>query len=109
MQYNLMKFMKIAFLTDPLSQFKIYKDTTFAMMREAVRRGHQIFAFGPEDLALQGGEVIANIRKITLTADPDDWFRADAPESLRLAEFDAVLQRKDPPFRYGIYLRHLSA
>lgn len=36
--------MNILFVADPLDQFKIYKDTTFAMMREAQRRGHRVAA-----------------------------------------------------------------
>ncbi len=35
--------MKIAFLADPLDTFKTYKESTFAMMREAARRGHSIY------------------------------------------------------------------
>lgn len=104
--------MKIAFLTDPLSQFKTYKDSTYAMMREAERRGHAIYAFGPEQMALEGGEVVANIRKIVLTGDSVDWYREEAAEALRLSEFDAVLQRKDPPFDmeyiYATYLLELA-
>ena len=42
--------MKIAFLADPLAGFKTYKDSTFAMMREAARRGHEIYAFEQGDL-----------------------------------------------------------
>jgi hypothetical protein len=77
--------MKIAFLTDPLSQFKTYKDSTFAMMREAVRRGYTVYAFGPADMALEGGKVIASISKITLTGDSEDWYRAEAPQALPLS------------------------
>ncbi|MFZ6672722.1 glutathione synthase [Undibacterium sp. Xuan67W] len=104
--------MKIAFLTDPLDQFKTYKDSTFAMMREAAQRGYALYAFGPEDMALESGVVVANIRLITLTGDADDWYRADAPKAMRLSEFDAVLQRKDPPFDmeyiYATYLLELA-
>ena len=104
--------MKIAFLTDPLSQFKTYKDSTFAMMREASRRGYEIYAFGPEDMALEGGQVIANISKITLTGDTEDWYRAEAAVSTALTSFDAVLQRKDPPFDmeyiYATYLLEMA-
>ncbi|MFZ6658564.1 glutathione synthase [Undibacterium sp. TJN19] len=104
--------MKIAFLTDPLSQFKTYKDSTYAMMVEAASRGYAIYAFGPDDMALEGGKVIANISQITLTGDSGDWFRLGAPESLPLSAFDAVLQRKDPPFDmeyiYSTYLLELA-
>ena len=40
--------MHILFIADPLESFKIYKDTTFSMMREAQKRGHQVTA---KDLA----------------------------------------------------------
>jgi glutathione synthase len=104
--------MKIVFLTDPLSEFKIYKDTTFAMMREAQARGHQVFAFGPNDLALESGDVVANVSRIHLTGEADAWYQAEAPQSLPLHGFDAVLQRKDPPFDmeyiYATYLLELA-
>ncbi len=104
--------MKIAFLADPLASFKTYKDSTFAMMREAVRRGHAVYAFEQSDMALEEGIVSANIAHITLTGHPDDWFVAAPSESLRLSEFDAVLQRKDPPFDmeyvYATYLLELA-
>jgi glutathione synthase len=104
--------MKIAFLADPLAGFKTYKDSTFAMMREAVRRGHRIYAFEQRDMALDEGVVVADVAQLTLTGDPDDWFRAAPPETLRLSEFDAVIQRKDPPFDmeyvYGTYLLELA-
>ncbi|MES2069389.1 MAG: glutathione synthase [Pseudomonadota bacterium] len=104
--------MKFAFLTDPLSQFKTYKDSTYAMMREASQRGHEIYAFGPDDMALEQGVVVANISRITLTGDAHDWYRAADPVSRRLGDFDAVLQRKDPPFDmeyvYATYLLDLA-
>lgn len=104
--------MKIAFLTDPLSQFKIYKDTTYAMMREAVKRGHSIYAFGPEHLALESGVVVAQISQVILTGDSAAWFRLEPASSVRLSDFDAVLQRKDPPFDmeyiYATYLLELA-
>lgn len=104
--------MKIAFLTDPLSQFKIYKDTTYAMMVEADSRGHAIYAFGPGDMALESGAVVAYVSKITLTGDSDNWFRLDAPANVALSTFDAVLQRKDPPFDmeyiYATYLLEMA-
>ena len=104
--------MKIAFLADPLDGFKTYKDSTFAMMREAARRGHAIFAFEQSDMALDDGVVSANVARITLTGELDDWYRATPKEPARLSEFDAILQRKDPPFDmeyvYGTYLLEMA-
>jgi len=104
--------MKIAFLADPLDTFKTYKDSTFAMMREAAKRGHAIYAFEQTDVVLESGLVTANVAKITLTGEADDWYRADAPASTFLSEFDAIVIRKDPPFDmeyiYTTYLLELA-
>ncbi|KQM78691.1 glutathione synthase [Xylophilus sp. Leaf220] len=92
--------MHILFIADPLESFKIYKDTTFAMMRELQRRGHTLAACGPQDLAWQSGGVVeAQVRTLRLTGDATDWFEASAAETPQpLRSFDAVLMRKDPPF-----------
>ena len=99
----------ILFVADPLDHFKIYKDTTFSMMREAQRRGHRIAACLPEDLQwVSGGAVTANVQQITLTGDSKAWYREDIRESKALKDFDAVLMRKDPPFDAEyIYATHL--
>ena len=91
--------MKLLFVADPLEVFKTYKDTTFAMMSEAASRGYTLFACEPKDLVWQsGGRVEATLREFTLTADPHDWFVQQAAPTLALADVDAVLMRKDPPF-----------
>ena len=91
--------MKLLFVADPLESFKIYKDTTFAMMREAQRRGHQLAVCGPQDMAWRrGGRVCAQVRDIVLTGDAQTWFTAQPARVAVLADFDAVLMRKDPPF-----------
>ncbi|TXT39557.1 MAG: glutathione synthase [Comamonadaceae bacterium] len=95
--------MKLLFVADPLESFKIYKDSTFAMMREAARRGHSLSVCEPKDIRWQRGEpVTARVRDITLTGHPVDWFAVTAPahgEGWReLKGFDAVVMRKDPPF-----------
>lgn len=91
--------MDILFIADPLASFKIYKDTTFAMMREAHKRGHRISACEQQDLMWQrGGKVMAHVRDITLTGDAQDWFEERGTRAVALKEFDAILMRKDPPF-----------
>jgi glutathione synthase len=95
--------MKLLFVADPLEGFKTYKDSTFAMMREAASRGHELLACGPQDIMWQrGGRVTAYVREITLTGDAHDWFVAkqQAPHELpvALADIGAVVMRKDPPF-----------
>ncbi|HEX7634750.1 MAG TPA: glutathione synthase [Noviherbaspirillum sp.] len=104
--------MKFAFLADPLDHFKIYKDTTYAMMAEAARRGHAVYAFEQRDMAFNAGKVVAEAARIMITGDAKDWYRADAAQPVQLNEFDAVIMRKDPPFDmeyiYGTYLLELA-
>jgi glutathione synthase len=91
--------MRLLFVADPLEDFKTYKDSTFAMMREAQRRDHAILACETRDLAWQrGGRVSAYMRDITLTGDGDEWFVERPPLEQALADVDAVVMRKDPPF-----------
>jgi glutathione synthase len=92
--------MELLFVADPLESFKIYKDSTFAMMREAARRGHALWACEVPHLVWQrGGRVTAHgARRISLTGDAHDWFRLEETRNLALADVGAVLMRKDPPF-----------
>jgi glutathione synthase len=96
--------MDLLFVADPLESFKPYKDSTFAMMREAARRGHRLMACGPQDVRWQRGEPVTGfVRDITLTGRTDaGWFEAaqqapnERPQPLK--DVHAVLMRKDPPF-----------
>ncbi|HEY9067877.1 MAG TPA: glutathione synthase [Burkholderiaceae bacterium] len=93
--------MKLLFVADPLEGFKTYKDSTYAMMREAASRGHELLACEPRDLSWRRGErVSAPLHAFTLTGDEHDWFalRPGSGQVTALAEVDAVLMRKDPPF-----------
>ncbi|MCK9214414.1 MAG: glutathione synthase [Rhodoferax sp.] len=95
--------MNLLFIADPLESFKIYKDSTFAMMREAQARGHLLSVCEPQDVRWRRGEpVTALVRDITLTGDPVHWFSAARHQpderGQALKDFDAVVMRKDPPF-----------
>jgi glutathione synthase len=104
--------MKLAFIVDPLDGFQTYKDTTFAIMREAAARGHELYAMLQEDLAWRGGPVTGDARRLHLTGEDKHWYRADEPLVTPLERFDAVLMRKDPPFDmeyvYSTYLLELA-
>ena len=104
--------MQIAFVVDPLDEFKIYKDSTFAMMREAAARGHELYALQQEDLFWRAGVVTGLATRLHLTGDPQAWYRSDPVNAVPLKNFDAVLMRKDPPFDmeyvYSTYLLELA-
>jgi glutathione synthase len=89
----------LLFVADPLETFKTYKDTSYAMMRQAAARGHALWACTTHDLRWQRGEpVTALAREIELTGDAQDWFRTMRSAPLALRDSGAVLMRKDPPF-----------
>ena len=92
--------MKLLFIADPLASFKSYKDSTFAMMREAASRGHELLACEPQHVMWQrGGKVSAQVFSFTLVDDRYDWFKlAGDPQVTAFADVDAVVMRKDPPF-----------
>jgi glutathione synthase len=92
--------MQILFVADPLSSFKIYKDTTFAMMREAQRRGHEVLACEPQDIVWQSGQhVTARVQYVHLTGDATHWFEVQRTyEQFALKSAGAIVMRKDPPF-----------
>jgi glutathione synthase len=107
--------MRFLFVADPLESFNVKKDTTFSMMREAARRGHALFACEAKDLMWErGARVSTHVRAITLTGVKPAWFiESPAPGGaarlrVALADFDAVLMRKDPPFdNEYFYATHL--
>lgn len=101
--------MKLLFVADPLDTFKTHKDSTFAMMREAASRGHEIWACEPQELVWQrGGVVTARARRIQLTGDAHAWYDEIEATDLPLCRTDAVLMRKDPPFDAEyLYCTHL--
>jgi len=99
--------MRIAFIVDPPENFRIYKDSTFAMMEAAAKRGHALYAILQHDMAIIGARVVAQARRIELTgvahdSEPhgprSDWFTVAETLDIALADFDAVVMRKDPPF-----------
>ena len=101
--------MHLLFIADPLQSFKIYKDTTFAMMREAQRRGHTLAVCEPQRIKWErGSKVTATVQDIRLTGDAVQWYDAQSEHIAVLADFDGVIMRKDPPFdNEYFYATHL--
>jgi len=95
--------MRLAFVVDPPEALKAYKDSSIAMMREAARRGHAIHVLEAGDLHVRAGQVMAAVREITLEPSDHPWYRAREARDERLADFDVVFMRKDPPFDQEYY------
>ena len=91
--------MNILFIVDPLASFKIKKDTSFAMMREAQKRGHTVTACEVPHIEWQKGECVkAQVQDLKLTGKADAWYEVTALRTAWLKDFDAIIMRKDPPF-----------
>ncbi|TBR06809.1 MAG: glutathione synthase [Rugosibacter sp.] len=92
--------MKIAFIVDPLSALKAYKDSSIAMMRAAARRGHEVWTIQREALHWRDGRTMVHAVKIRLTEDDAAWFSVTEKTCLPLTEFSVALMRQDPPFDF---------
>jgi len=90
--------MQFLFIIDPLESLKAYKDSTVTMMREAHRRGHAVFTCEQTSIAARGGHIQAKSTRIEVAADDKDWYTQRDEATRKLASFDAVVMRKDPPF-----------
>jgi glutathione synthase len=90
--------LKVAIQMDPIEGININTDTTFLMMETAQARGHSLWVYRPEHLAMEDGTVFARGRTVTLRRELGDHFSAGSMEKRDMADFDVVLMRQDPPF-----------
>jgi glutathione synthase len=90
--------LQVAIQMDPIERVNIETDTTFFLMLEAQTRGHGLFVYAPEHLALEDGKVTARGRPLNVRALKGDHHTVGDYEVRDLSEFDVVLMRQDPPF-----------
>ncbi len=106
------KNISIGFVMDPIVSINIKKDSTFAMMLEAQRRGHKIYYLLQSDLFAKNGNVFARIFPVQVFDNSDKWYELDDGITCPLADLSAVFMRKDPPFDmeyiYSTYLLELA-
>ena len=89
---------KLGIVMDPISQVNIKKDSSMAMLLEAQDRGYELYYMEMKDLYLEQGECKAQTQKVKVFNDPEKWYELDSVEDINVADLDAVLMRKDPPF-----------
>ena len=87
----------IIVVMDPIGSIKIAKDSTFAMLLEAQRRGHRLHYVIPGGLFLRDGVAHAHTAALTVRDDPRGWFDLGRPSHLELGRGHVLLMRKDPP------------
>ncbi|MBK7543860.1 MAG: glutathione synthase [Candidatus Competibacteraceae bacterium] len=103
---------KLGVVMDPIATITIKKDTTFAMLLAAQARGWQLHYFEQADLYARGNKAFGRARRLSVKDDKHGWFAFHGERELPLAELDAMLMRKDPPFDmeyiYTTYLLELA-
>ena len=98
----------LAVIMDPIQQIKIHKDSTFAMMLEAQRRGWLITYLQPQDLSQHQGRTYASGHLIQVMDEPNSWYQLGEPQHQPLDHYSMVLMRQDPPFDTEyLYVTHL--
>ncbi|MFP1759445.1 glutathione synthase [Lonsdalea quercina] len=89
---------KLGIVMDPIAAINIKKDTSFAMLLEAQRRGWELHYMEMDDIYLNEGEARATTRKLSVEHNYDGWYQFGDAQDIALHELDVVLMRKDPPF-----------
>ena len=87
----------VVVVMDPIESIKIAKDSTFAMLLEAQRRGHRLLYVRPGGLSIAGGRARAQVADLTVRDDKESWFALGTWRPLEFGPGQIVLMRKDPP------------
>jgi len=90
--------LKIAIQMDPIEDFVISGDSTFAQMLEAQERGHHLFIYHPNTLALENGILSATGQVVSVKDEKGNHFKVLEELTVSLSDYDVVLMRQDPPF-----------
>jgi len=102
------RILKTGVVMDPIGEIKTYKDSTFAMLLEAQRRGHVLYYMEPGNLFTKDGRVFAEMQKLEVRDNTTDWFTLTPAGITPLDKLDIVLMRRDPPFDMGyIYTTYM--
>jgi len=88
----------VAIQMDPIDDIDISADSTFVMALEAQARGHALYHYLPQDIALTNGKVVAGARPLEVRREEGNHFTLGAQEWIDLSKVDVILMRQDPPF-----------
>jgi glutathione synthase len=90
--------MKIGVIMDPIAGINIKKDSTFAMMLAAQKKGWELYYMEMNDLFIHERQAKANTRTVSVEDNKMNWYKFHQEYTISLAELDVILMRKDPPF-----------
>ncbi|PTW63227.1 glutathione synthase [Breoghania corrubedonensis] len=90
--------LRVAVQMDHISTINMAGDSAFALMLEAQKRGHTLYHYTPDRLAMNADTVTARLEPVEVRDDPDDYFTLGEAIRTDLGDIDVVLMRQDPPF-----------
>lgn len=83
---------------DPIEGIKPHKDSSFAMLLAAKKRGWSLHYMQQADLYMDGSTAMAQSTIMKIQDKTENWFKAQKRQEIKLASLDVILMRKDPPF-----------
>ncbi|MCK5925403.1 MAG: glutathione synthase, partial [Methylococcales bacterium] len=99
--------LKFGMVMDRIDRININKDTSFAMLLAAQKRGWTLYYMELNDLFLRNGRAFARVQLITVQR-ARVFYQVIEEKTLPLADLDVIIMRKDPPFNqeyiYATYL-----
>lgn len=99
---------KLGIIMDPIGDINIKKDSSFAMMLAAQKKGWELFYMELPDLYLDQGQAKARVQNVTVERDPNKWFALSSPRDILLSDLNTIIMRKDPPVDAEfIYATHI--
>lgn len=99
---------KLGIVMDPIESINIKKDTTFAMMLEAQKRGYDIYYMQIGDLYIDNGQPRASVKRVSVKEDPANYYAILGQDDICLGDLAVLLMRKDPPVdSQFIYATHI--
>lgn len=101
---------RVGIVMDPIEDIKPHKDSSFAMLLEAQRRGHELVYMQPEDLYLKNGQAyaISSLLKVWDRPKEEQFFGFGQSSEVALNTLDIILIRQDPPFNNDyLYSTHI--
>ncbi len=90
--------LQVAVQMDHIAAINIAGDSTFALLLEAQARGHTLYHYTPDRLALRDGELFSSLELLDVRDEPGNHFTLGEKRRLPMNEMDVVLMRQDPPF-----------
>ena len=104
--------LQLGIIMDPIESIKVYKDSSFAMLLAAQKKGWHIHYMQPQDLYLNNSRVYGHRQLLRVFDNKQHWFELNQAEDIELGKLDIILMRKDPPFDmeyiYTTYLLDLA-